>query len=269
VLLALLRATHPLPAAAVTALVGVLAAVRGADGASLGWAIASTAVGQASVGWSNDFLDRHRDAAAGRIEKALVAGAVGPRVVLIMAVAAGGLSPALSLPLGLPEAVVMLVAVASAWSYNLGLKTTALSWAPYAVSFGLAPVYIWFATGDRPPGWIVLVGVLLGAAAHLVNVFPDLDADRATEVRGLPHRIGLGPSIVLACVIFLGSVVLSLAAAEEGPWSWPAAALAVALIGAVGWSGLIGRTDLSFRLAIASAGAIVLVLVVSPSALLG
>jgi 4-hydroxybenzoate polyprenyltransferase len=266
-LLDVLRATHPLPAAAVTALVSVVTAVRGADAATVCWVAASTLAGQASVGWSNDYLDRDADAAAGRTDKPLVSGGVSPPTILVLALIAFPLSVVLSLPVGLAPAVVMLMAVSSAVAYNAGLKATALSWLPYAVSFGLAPVYIWLATGDRPSAWLVAGGALLGVGAHLLNVIPDLDRDRVATARGLPHWLGLRGSLVLACVILLGALVIVLAAGSIGRWSWPAAALAGALIGAVAWSGLTGRTHLSFPLAIASAAAIVLVLVVSPAGL--
>jgi 4-hydroxybenzoate polyprenyltransferase len=267
VILGVFRATHPLPAVAVTALVGLVTAVRGADAATLGWVVASIAAGQASVGWSNDYVDRHIDAVAGRTEKPLVAGTVSARLIAALALVTMPLSSMLSLPIGVGPAVVMLMAVSSAQAYNAGLKSTALSWLPYAVSFGLAPVYIWRATGDRPPAWLLAGGALLGVGAHLLNVIPDLDRDRVATARGLPHRLGLRRSLLLGCGILLGALVLVLAAGGISRWSWPAAALAGALIGGVAWSGVTGRTHLSFRLAIASAAAIVLVLVVSPAGL--
>jgi 4-hydroxybenzoate polyprenyltransferase len=267
--LALVRATHPLPAAAVTVLVGVITAVRGADGATLGWVIASTAAGQASVGWSNDYLDRRRDQAAGRTDKPLVAGDVSARTVWTAALIALPASVALSLPVGFPEAAIMLVAVAAAWAYNLGLKSAVLSWLPYAVAFGLAPVYIWRATADWPPAWIVAAAALLGVGAHILNVIPDLESDRGAELNGLPHRLGLRRSLFLACLILALALGLVLAGAGTGLWSGPVAATAAALIGAVVWADLRGRTRLGFRLAIGAAAAIVAVLVVSPSGLGG
>jgi 4-hydroxybenzoate polyprenyltransferase len=258
-----LRATHPLPAAAVTALVGLVTVAHGADAATLGWVIASTAAGQASVGWSNDYLDREHDAGGGRREKPLVSGEVRPRTVLVLAMVALPLSLALSVPLGLREAGTMFFGLASAWAYNLGLKATALSWLPYAVSFGLAPAYIWLATDGLAPAWLVAGGALLGVAAHLLNVIPDLEEDRAAGVRGLPHRLGLRGSLLLACLILAAALALILGTAGAGAWTVPAAFLAVVLIGAVAWSGLTGRTGMSFRLAIGAAGAIVLVLIAS------
>lgn len=218
------------------------------------------------MGWSNDYLDRGRDAAAGRTDKPLVAGDVSPATVGWAALAALPICLALSLPLGLPETGVMAAAVISAWVYNAGLKGTVVSWLPYAVSFGLAPMYIWLAaTGDSPPWWVAIGAGVLGVAAHLLNVIPDLEADAATTVRGLPHRLGLRASLLLACALF--ALVLTLVlVAGDGPGT-PAtlgAVLTAALILGVAWSGLTGRSRVGFRLAVGVAAAIVAVMVLLP-----
>jgi 4-hydroxybenzoate polyprenyltransferase len=268
VLFGLVRATHPLPALAVTILVSVVAASRGARGLSLSLIFLSTAAGQASVGWSNDYLDRERDRVTGRTEKPLVAGDVGERAVLVGALIAFPMSVGLSLPLGLDTSVVMLVAVGWAWLYNAILKTTWRSWVPYAFSFGLVPVYIWLVTGDTlPPAWIIVGSALLGVSAHLLNVIPDLQADRRTAVMGLPHRLGLRRSLLLACAL-LGAVLILVLVATAPPVvpQVVVAAIAAGLIVTVAWAGLVGRGRLGFRLTIASAGAIVAVFLLSPAA---
>ena len=264
----MLRATHPLPALSVTVLVTAVAAFRGARGGTLVLVALSTAAGQASVGWSNDYLDRERDRTTGRGDKPIVAGDVGKRTVLRASLLAFPLSVALSVPLGLGPATVMAGAVGSAWLYNAVLKSTLWSWAPYALSFGLAPVYVWLATsGGVPPIWIVVGTGLLGAAGHLMNVIPDLEADRAASVRGLPHRLGLRGSLLLACVLLMGVLVLILAAtAPPSAGQLAAGALALLLTACVVWAGLRGRGRLGFRLTIAAAAAIVGVLLLSPSA---
>ncbi|HEV3474647.1 MAG TPA: UbiA family prenyltransferase [Actinomycetota bacterium] len=271
ILKSLVMATHPLPALAVTTLVGAVVAARTADPAAILWAIGSTAAGQASVGWSNDYLDRHRDAAMGRRDKPLVTGDIHPTTVLIGAVSAVALSVFLSLPLGLRPAVVMAAAVGAAWVYNAGLKATLLSWLPYAVAFGLAPVYIWAVTSETtPPAWIVVATAVLGMGGHLLNVAPDLEADRATEIRGLPHRLGLRGSLITACVLLAAVLALVLVAGGRGqPPSGAqiaAAAVAGALIGAVAWAVVRERARLGFRLTLLAAAAIVGTFLLSPAA---
>jgi 4-hydroxybenzoate polyprenyltransferase len=228
--------------------------------------ILSTAAGQASVGWSNDYLDRDRDRVAGRRDKPIVGGDVPGRAVLIAALIAFPLSAALSAPLGIGEAAVMAAAVGSAWLYNAAFKSTVLSWLPYAISFGLAPVYIWLATsGDFPSAWLVAAAALLGIAGHLVNVIPDLEADDVTAVRGLPHRLGLRGSLLLACAVLVGVLGLILGAtAPPSAGQLTAATLALALIGGIAGSGLRGKGRLGFRLTIAAAGAIVATFLLAP-----
>jgi 4-hydroxybenzoate polyprenyltransferase len=269
----LIRATHPVPAASVTLIVGALMIAQDAGPAALAWGVASTAAGQASVGWANDYLDRRRDAAAGRREKPLVAGTVSARVVITAAVIAFVCCVAFALPLGGAVTAVMIVAVASAWAYNAGLKDTVLSWVPYALSFGLLPVVVWLATpgGGVPPTWIVAGASLLGVAGHFMNVLPDLERDVRTGYRGLPHRLGSRRSLFLSCLVLAAMLVVVLIATRI--WGDPsfgqiaAASSAAVLIMAVAWSGLRGRYTLGFMLTIGSAAAIALVVAFSPEAL--
>ncbi|MGH2681764.1 MAG: UbiA family prenyltransferase [Actinomycetota bacterium] len=263
----LVAATHPIPALSVTALVATLVAARGAGAPIVAWVVASTAAGQASVGWSNDYLDRFEDARVGRREKPLVAQSVSGSVVSRAAALAFAASVALSVPLGLPEAVMMGAAVASAWTYNLGLKRTAGSWLPYAVSFGLVPVYAWMATGARAPAWLVAAAAILGVAGHLTNVLPDLEADRASGRRGLPHRLGPGASLLAACGLLVAALSLVLVASgaprTPSPLLWIVVAAAAVLIAGVFVSVRRGRPRTGFHLTIASAAAIAGVLVLS------
>ncbi|HET6771096.1 MAG TPA: UbiA family prenyltransferase [Actinomycetota bacterium] len=269
----LIRATHPVPAVSVTLIVGALMVAQDTEAAALAWGVASTAAGQASVGWSNDYLDRRRDAAAGRREKPLVAGKVSARVVITAAVLAFVLCAAFALSLGGAETAVMIVAVASAWAYNAGLKDTVLSWVPYALSFGLLPVFVWLATpgGAAPPTWIVAGASLLGVAGHFMNVLPDLERDVRAGYRGLPHRLGSRGSLFLSCLVLAAMLVVVLIATRiVGDPSFgqiAAASSAAVLIVAVAWSGLRGRYTLGFMLTIAAAAAIALVVAFSPEAL--
>jgi 4-hydroxybenzoate polyprenyltransferase len=242
-------------------------AARGAGASTVAWVVASAAAGQASVGWSNDYLDRVEDARVGRRDKPLVVGTVSPAVLAVAAPLAFAASVVLSVPLGIPEALVMGMAVASAWSYNLWLKRTAASWVPYAASFGLVPLYAWVVTDAVPPLWLVLVGALLGVSAHLTNVLPDLQADRTLGRLGLPQRLGIRGSLFGACALLL--IALAVALAGSGAWRDAttgislAAAAAVVLVAAVFVSVRRGYARAGFYLTIAAAAAIVAVVILS------
>jgi 4-hydroxybenzoate polyprenyltransferase len=242
----LVAATHPGPTAVVTALSATLLVGLRAPGSVV--AIASSAVlaGQLSVGWSNDWLDAARDRAVGRTDKAVVAGLVTAATVRMGALSAAAVCAVLSWSTGLLSGSAHLVAVASAWSYNAGLKRTAWSWLPYAASFGLLPVFLVLASGQaRVPVWLVAAGALLGAGAHVANVLPDLEDDAATGVVGLPHRIGRRVSAVLAPALLATAVLVVLLVPGDAGWLGAVGAgLALAL--ALG-AGVIGATRPSSR----------------------
>jgi len=121
-----------------------------------------------------------------------------------------GLSILVSLPLGILFVLVHAVAFAGGWIYNAWLKHTAFSAVPYLLSFGLLPALATLAlpVPALPAWWAVLAGALLGLAAHIANVLPDLADDDATGVRGMPHRLGLvGAAGSLATGIGITSAV--------------------------------------------------------------
>jgi 4-hydroxybenzoate polyprenyltransferase len=225
------RATHLGPTLAVS-LVAVLLAVAAGVGAGrtvlLGLAVLA---GQASIGWSNDWIDAERDLAVGRADKPAVQGVVSPALLRTAALASLALSVALSLLLGLVPGLLLLGLVASGWAYNAGLKRTAASALPYLTGFGALPAGVVAAAPGTPtaPWWLVAAGAALGGAAHVANVAPDVADDLATGVRGLPHRVGAIPSAVTGALL-LGAATLLLVLGPAGPpdaLGWVAVALAV------------------------------------------
>lgn len=232
----LLLASHPLPTLSVTALAGALAAGSGA-GPRTAVVVLAVLAGQLSVGWSNDWLDARRDAAVGRRDKPAADGRIAPATVRTAAVTALAACVPLSLAWGPAAGAGHLLTVASAWAYNLGLKATPWSWAPYAFSFGLLPMAIALALPARPVAawWAVAAGALLGIGAHGLNVLPDLLDDVATGVRGLPHRIGARATAIGSAAALLGATALVVLATPGGLTPPRAGALAVAtLLAAVG-----------------------------------
>jgi 4-hydroxybenzoate polyprenyltransferase len=206
---ALVRASHPEPTAAVTAIATALALSAGL-GSRAGLVAAAFLTGQLSVGWSNDWIDAARDVRTGRTDKPVARGELPVPVVRGAAAAALALSVPLSLALGLRAGLLHLAAVASAWAYNAALKRTLASWLPYALSFGAVPSVVTLAAepGGLAPAWATAAGALLGTGAHLTNALPDLDDDLATGVRGLPHVLGPRAASALAAVLLLAAAVL-------------------------------------------------------------
>jgi 4-hydroxybenzoate polyprenyltransferase len=247
----LLGAAHPGPALAVTVLAGLLAVAVGLGPGGTLLAVTAVLAGQLSIGWSNDLIDLPRDRAVGRTDKPLVSGEIGVRATQVACGLAVVATVPLSLALGGTAGLVQLLHVAAGWVYNLGAKSTALSWVPYAVAFGALPAFVSLAAGERPPVWFPVAGALLGVGAHVVNVLPDLADDEATGVRGLPHRLGARGSRLLAVAVLVAAAVLVVLAAPVEPVALAVAALVVTAGLAVAALVTDGRTP--FRLAVAMA----------------
>jgi 4-hydroxybenzoate polyprenyltransferase len=241
----LARSCHPLPTVAVTAISCALAALAGDSGLRVVLVTAAVFVGQLSIGWSNDAIDAERDRHSQRADKPVAAGAVPLGVVTRAAGLALVLAIALSALLGPRAGAAALLIVAAGWAYNAGLKATLWSWVPYALAFGALPAVATLARTDHafPAGWAVAAGALLGVAAHLANVAPDLADDAATGVRGMPHRLGrrgtsrLGPVLLAAAV-----VVVFVGAGSAHSW-WRIVTLAVSLSAAGAAAVIASRTE--------------------------
>lgn len=205
---ALLRSCHPEPTAAVTVLVTALAVTTGRDVGGVLLVAAAVLTGQLSIGWLNDHLDAERDRAVGRTDKPAATGVISARAVGVAALVAAVLCVPLSLASGALAGSLHLVAVAAGLAYDLGLKATRASVLPYAVCFGLLPVFVVLGAGGTPPWWLPAAGALLGSGAHFANVLPDLDDDLATGVQGLPHRIGAAASRTAAAALLLAASVV-------------------------------------------------------------
>ena len=269
-IVALARCSHFAPTVAVTTFTTLLAVSAGRGRESVFVGLAALA-GQLSVGWSNDWLDRHRDRAAHRKDKPLVRGDISDELLVRCAVVALVLAVLLSLLSGVAATAAHTAALGLAWGYNLGLKSTVASALPYAGAFGLLPAFVTLggATTTWPPAWAVAGGALLGAGAHFANTLPDLETDAATGVRGLPHRLGARGSLGAAVVLLAaGAIVVALGPAGA-PSRGQVIALAAGLAGvaAVTVAGLLREWRLAFPLALLTAGAVVAAFLAAGSSL--
>jgi 4-hydroxybenzoate polyprenyltransferase len=255
-LVGLIQAAHPLPCLAVAGIAAGFAATSGRSAVEC-FAIGGTVLAsQLAIGWDNDYLDRNRDAAVGRRDKPLVSGAISAGAVRAASAtaAAGFLAALVWYPIR--AAATAVLAAGAAAGYNRGLKATALSPLPYAVSFALLPAFVTLS-GDPsgwPAAWITAAAALLGVGAHFANALPDIGDDLATGVIGLPVRLGprLAALIAAGCLALAG-VLLS---AGAGLLAHPAgiALLAVNLLlsaAVAGWALSPGhRSKVPFRLAV-------------------
>lgn len=263
-----LGSTHPGPSLAVTAVTVVLAIGVGLAPLQVVLLGLAMLLGQFSVGLSNDWIDAARDRAAGRSDKPVATGAISVSLVRASAFATAGLALVLTAPLGVLPLAAHAVFVVSAWSYNVWLKKTSLSVLPYIVSFGLLPLLVTACLPAWAAWWAIGAGALLGVAAHFANVLPDLEADAATGVHGLPHRLGARLSgLVIAVSLAAASALLFIGVPDT--LHLAGLVLGIALAAACAVLVLRGvESRLLFRLIIAAALVDVVLLAVSGSSLL-
>ncbi len=230
----LVKACHPGPSITVTGLALAIGWAVGLSPPRLVLLGATVLSGQLSIGWLNDLVDRSADVAAGRRDKPLAHGTVSVRTVTVAFWMAAVITLPLSFALGWAAGLCHLVTVGSGWAYDLWLKRSAWSWLPYVLAFGALPAVVVLSLpgAPPPPWWGVVAGALLGLGAHAANALPDIEADRAQGVGGLPARLGPRGSRVLAAVS-LGAATAILTLAPPGPpglAGWLAGGLALVLL---------------------------------------
>jgi len=215
----LLLSCHPLPALAMTVLLTVAAALTGRPPVECVLVAATVASGQLTIGWVNDVVDRDRDRRAGRTDKPVALGWIEPRTVLVATGCAVLVLVPLSLANGWAAGVAHLTLVLSAWAYNLHLKSTVLSWLPYAVGFGALPAFLSYGGlgvglhGGPPTLAMTVLAALFGVGVNFLNALPDVEEDEATGVRHLPllvaRRTGV-PALMRISAVATGLVVLAI-----------------------------------------------------------
>ena len=260
---ALIIASHPGPSLAITAMTTLLAAEAAPHGTGPVLVAPAMLAGQLSVGWSNDACDARRDAAAGRTDKPVATGAISVRAVWIAAFVALAAAAAMSLAISVLTALILALIIGAAWAYNLGLKSTAWSGVLYVAGFGPIPAYAASTLPGQPaPSWTVTAAAaLIGLGAHFANVLPDLAADEATGVRGLPQQVAArwGPAAVRAIALALllaASVLLVVAASGSRRWVAFTGLAAAAVLGVAGARGS-GRVPFLAAIGIAAIDVVV------------
>lgn len=244
--MALVLSSHPGPVLAVSGGVTALAWAAGRGPAGTAWSGLAVLAGQLSIGLSNDYLDRAADLAAGRRDKPVAAGRVPARLVAAAAVVTLACSACFSLASGWRAGLVQLATVAAGWIYNLGLKRTVWSVVPFIPGFGLFPAFVTLGLPGHPwpAWWATTAGALLGMGAHFANVLPDLPADLATGVRGLPQRLGGRVSRVVAGMLLgAATAVLTAAPGLASPLRWAGAGVAAVAAGTGVVSAVAGHRD--------------------------
>jgi len=209
---ALLRASHFPQTVAMILFLTVAAVITSAQGSNLALFVAAVLCGQLSVGWVNDFVDASLDGSVARSDKPLVAGTLQRSSLKVpIAIALMLVVPLSLLAAGFIGGLAHILAVASAHVYNLYLSRTSWSWLPYAVSFGLLPLFVAQTASAElwPETAMIVLFSLVGVIAHLLNALPDIELDRNAGKGGLAVSLGRQKSLLLAAglsVVAIGVV---------------------------------------------------------------
>jgi 4-hydroxybenzoate polyprenyltransferase len=257
-----IKASHAAPTAVVTVVVVLLAAGLGWSGWPLVGVFVVVAVGQFSVGWSNDAFDAALDKKSQRLGKPTVAMGISPRELWIAALIALVISSALSwIVAGVIGGSWHVFALIMAWLYNTVLSRTWWSWLPYALAFGSIPAFLSYGlNGQAPSIWLVAVCAIVGVSAHVANALPDLEIDRQAEVKGFVTSLGQTRATRLCWILLtLGSVILAVESFAVSVW-FPVA-LGISLAGAVIYARLSRSRTAMFNAILALVVVQVLVLV--------
>jgi 4-hydroxybenzoate polyprenyltransferase len=195
-----------------TALVAVASAEWQPDGPRLALLLAAMLGSQLAIGWSNDYLDREADAVFQPwkpIPSGLVrAGHLPYAIVVALAVSAG-----CGIALGLLPLLLLVAGTACGLAYNLGLKDTRYSAAPFVLALALLPPFVWEALDVYRAEflWLYALGSPLALAAHVANTLPDMEADREAGRRGLALTLGRTRSLWLLGTCLLAPLVVFVA----------------------------------------------------------
>lgn len=215
---ALVRLVHPFPSALDAASTVALALLAGgSSGVALVLGGSMLAI-QAAIGALNDAIDAPRDAIL-RPGKPVAAGRVSSRTAFAVAIGGSALGLGLAATFGLPILVIAAAGLATGLAYDLRLKTTPLSWLPFAIGIPLIPVFAWVgATGSIPPevAILALLAVPGGAGLAIANALADIPADESAGARTVATHLGASRSWALATGLLGGTFIVAVAALVVG-----------------------------------------------------
>ncbi|MGI8588503.1 MAG: UbiA family prenyltransferase [Chloroflexia bacterium] len=160
--------------------------------------LASQLAAQFAISLLNDYWDLPADRLT-KPDKPIPSGLISAVRVRVLGWATAASALALALPLGRRVLACAVVGLGAGLLYDLRLKRTTLSYLPFALGFGVLPLWAWAGVGrawDATVWWGAALTAWLVLPLHLADTLPDLEADAAIGLRGLAHL--LGPARALA-----------------------------------------------------------------------
>ena len=228
------RLTHPFPSLLDGVVVGSVAALAGADPATVLRLGTSMTALQVAIGALNDLVDAPADAGR-KPGKPIPGGLVSTGVARLVVMLGAATGVALAVPSGPALVALAMVVLGIGWSYDLRAKGTAWSWLPFAVGIPILPVYGWLGATGAIPDWLAVLvplGMLIGAGLAVANARADQERDAAAGTDSVALALGDGRSWwanVLLLTAALGLAAAWLAATGQGSGAvWTAIAAGAA-----------------------------------------
>lgn len=213
------RLIHPFPTLVNVAAVLAFATVaRGVPRSSTALLLVGAMfAAQATIGITNDLADVELDSTT-KPSKPLVSGHISVRGARWLAAGSSVAAVLCAVAFGGVSLLLVTAGTALGIWYNISLKRTRWSWAPYVLALPLAPIWVWAALGAFRPGllWLYPLGAPLLLALHIANALADFDGDLAAGNAGLVQVLGRRRAdMVLWCGATLPLVVVTSYAATS------------------------------------------------------
>ncbi len=230
---------HPGPSVLVTIVLVAVAGLAGRgvpDAPRILQLVGAMLPVQLCIGVINDVVDLPADA-AGKPHKPLVRKVISRSNATVLGVILGALGLACAATINVATLGFDALALGAGLAYDLGLRTTPLSWVPWWGGMAVLPLEAYASVGSIPSRLLALIPLsgLVALGLHLANALPDIESDRIAGRHSLPVIVGVGGSRWGGPAALGAAVVLSLALAGPlGQWGWElvggAAILALALL---------------------------------------
>jgi 4-hydroxybenzoate polyprenyltransferase len=191
--------------------------------------------GQLAIGAMNELVDAPLDAIA-KPHKPIPAGLVSPRGARVMTIAGLLLMTVLSLTFGVISLLLCALGTGTGIAYSLWFKRSIWSWIPYLIALPLLPIWVWQSLASIDPGLFAIypVGAAAVIAVQLAQSLPDVEADRASNVRTLAVALGSDKARIACWGALLFAALLAAALANwltaHPDRIWIAAILALILV---------------------------------------
>lgn len=214
---------HPGPSVLVTIVLVAIAGLAGRavpDATRILQLVGAMLPVQLCIGVINDVVDLPADA-VGKPHKPLVRKVISRSSATMLGVVLGAIGLACAATINLGTLGFDALALGAGLAYDLGLRTTPLSWVPWWGGIAVLPLEAYASAGSIPSRLLALIPLsgLIALGLHFANALPDVDTDRVAGRHSLPVIVGVGGSRWGGPAALGAVVVLSLALAGPlGQW---------------------------------------------------